>query len=117
MPRPNGPQFNDGDNEVRQRSETINRLTSLGFPLRNIHIDEDGEAAVHYRIGDWVAKYHGYQVDVAHASNPNKSLDMINVYDYEKGKHQNLKPSDLHQHLQDWIEDVGQDYMRNKRDM
>lgn len=113
MPRPDGPQFQDDDDDIRRRTEAVDALTSQGFPLSNIHVNPHGQAAVHYQIGNWIAKYKGGQIDIAHASDPDRSLDMINVYDYAKGRHARVTPQDLHNHLDSWIRTSGSDYMEN----
>ena len=110
-----GPQFEDPDEQeaIRRRTEVIEHLTSMGFPAHTIHVNEHGQAKVHYRIGNWVAKYSGGQIDIAHARNPDSSVDMINIYDYEKGQHEQMNPRKLHNKLQKWINTNGQTYFEN----
>jgi hypothetical protein len=110
-----GPQFEDPDEQeaIRRRTEVIEHLTSMGFPINTIHVNEHGQAKIHYRIGNWIAKYSGGQIDVAHARNPDRSIDMINVYDYEKGQYKRMSPKKLHNKLQRWIDTQGQTYLEN----
>lgn len=115
MSRTLGPQFEDPDEQdaIRRRTEVVEHLTSMGFPVHTIHVNEHGQAKVHYRIGNWIAKYSGGQIDVAHASKPDSSVDMINIYDYEKGQHEQMTPTKLHNELQEWIDTQGQTYFEN----
>jgi len=110
-----GPQFEDPDEQeqIRRRTEVIDHLTSLGFAPHTIHINQHGQAKVHYRIGDWIAQYSGGQIDVAHARDPDSFLDMINIYDYEKGQYQKMTPKKLHKKLEKWINNNGQTYFEN----
>lgn len=107
-----GPQFGDDEHrrDTEARTRVIDDLVSQGFPVNSIHVNEHGQATVHYRIGNWIGKYKGGHIDVAHASNPDSSLDMINLYDYQKGAYNPVSPSGLHQHLNDWIQQKGAEY-------
>jgi hypothetical protein len=110
-----GPQFNDPDeqDEIRRRTEVVDHLSSMGFHPNTIHVNPHGQAKVHYRIGSWVAKYSGGHIDVAHSRNPDSSVDVINLYDYEKGSHERMTPKKLHNKLQKWIKTNGQTFFEN----
>jgi hypothetical protein len=102
------------DEEIRRRTQDIDNLISQGFSVSDIKVGEDGDAAIHYHIGDWIGRYRGGHIDISHASKPDAALDMINLYDYEKGEFDRVTPADLHNHLQEWISEVGEDWMKNK---
>jgi hypothetical protein len=104
------------EDEVRRRTRIIEDLLSQGFSMNDIVVTEDGDTAVRYKIGNWIGQYKGGHIDIFHADKPNSALDLINLYDYEKGEYEALTPEMLRSYLQDWISEQGETWMENKGD-
>lgn len=103
----------DPAGDFERTSRAISSMRSRGFNLNDISVNESGSPEVRLRHGDWIGRYSGGNIDIAHASDPSRAVDSINLMNYGSGQHQQLTSRQLHRHLEDWANEVGEDTFRN----
>ena len=96
-------------------SRKLQDMRSRGFDTSNATLDHSGNPQVTYRLGNWLGRYSGGHIEIAHADNPDSGIDMINTYDYDKGEHRKLTSRQVAHHMENWSRDYGSDYLENRR--
>lgn len=91
----------------------LSNLRSMGFDTKKANFDESGNPVMHYRVGQWIAKYGGRHIEISHSSKPDSAVDVINTYDYEKGEHKPMTPQSMQEAVHAWVRDYGQTHMEN----
>lgn len=89
-------------------------MRKRGFPADRATISDQGDPEFVVRHGDWLGRYAGGHIDISHASDPDKALDMINNYDYERGEFSKLTSRQVNHAMEQWVRESGEDTMRNK---
>ena len=101
------------EDRYNSRSDIINRLTSAGHDIQNISIDESSQPHVKFSYGNWIGRYKGGGIDIAHASNPDSAVAFIPLHDYENNSPKTIGPEELRQHMVNWAEEDGETYLKN----
>lgn len=93
-------------------AKSMSDMRERGFNTASANINNRGDAEVTLRHGNWLGRYSGGHIHIAHANNPDKEVDMINNYDYGTGSFKPLTSRQAFKALSDWASFAGEDTFR-----
>ena len=64
--------------DMERLSRHMDSMRSRGFDMGQATVNDSGIPEVVFRHGNWLGRYSGGNIDIAHQSDPSRSVDMIN---------------------------------------
>jgi len=103
------------DEDTQNRTEVIDKFVSSGHNIEDVTVNDSGHPQVTHEYKGWVGTYKGGGIDVAHSLSPDSAVGFINVNAAiaNERERKQLGPQEVHEHLQNWVEENGDEYLRN----
>lgn len=103
------------EDQSRSRTDVLDNLVKRGHNIEDVTLDDNRHPQVSHEYKGWIGTYKGGGIDVAHTLNPGSAVGFINVNGsviHERDR-KHLGPHEVHEHLQNWVEENGDTYLRN----